>query len=329
VGEAALKDLLADQLRLIGQQIADLHRAENTEQMWKITERLDPEKRVAEDLPVEEVVEEYRMAVEAARAWMRERAIPISFDEYSYFYDAIFQLTAESVRRYEQHQDQAIARTRGEYLAGVMHQLRAPLSALAVQVEVLSRLPAPPAPPALARLRRNLRRMSFLVNGVLRVERYRPDETPLKPQAILLAGLIDDIIADHDHDATTKRLRLEAHIDRSLQLEVDPDLFTDVVGNFVQNAIKFTNAGFVLVEADASCNEVTVRVRDSGPGIDRERRATIFKDVQAGSGGGAGIGLQIAKHAAAAQGGSVGVDSEPGRGSIFWLRLPRRVPPRS
>jgi two-component system sensor histidine kinase SenX3 len=328
VGEAALKDLLPQQLKVIGEQLLNLERAENTERMWKIPDRLDPEKRVGEDIPIEEVVQEYRLVVEVIRQRILEHKTDVSFDEYSYFYDAIFQLTAESVRRYERHRAEAISQSRGEYLASIMHQIRSPLAAVGMQIEALSRGPQAPGGPAVARLRRNLRRMSFLVNGVLRIERFRPEEMPVEPRPMSPWRAIEEIMTDHEYEAVARKLRFEAHVSRSLQMEIDPDLFTDVIGNFVQNAIKHTREGFVIVEAEEEPDQVIFRVRDSGPGIPEEMQRSLFKEIQPGSGGGVGIGLQIAKHAAEAQGGSVGFETEPGKGSQFWIRLPRRVPPR-
>jgi two-component system sensor histidine kinase SenX3 len=103
VSEASLKDHLSPQLRLIGEQLLDLPAAENPGQMWKVTERLDPEERVSQEMPIEEVVQEYDLAIDVVRTWIEERGIEVSFLEYSYFYRSMFELTAESVRRYAEH----------------------------------------------------------------------------------------------------------------------------------------------------------------------------------------------------------------------------------
>jgi two-component system sensor histidine kinase SenX3 len=329
VSEAALKDMLGQQLEVIGEQLENLQQAESTERMWKVEERLDPEERLAQDIPVEEVVQEYRLVVTVARAWIRERKLPVSFDEYSYFFDAIFQLAAESVKRYVQYQAESVSVGRAEYLAGIMHQMRGPLSALGLQIEALGRKSRPVSEPALARIGRTLDRLMFLVNGVLRVERYRPEEMPVAPRPVCPARLVEEILADHEHVAVVKDLRVEVHIDPSLQMVLDPDLFTDCIGNFVQNAFKFTDTGYICIDAEEHRDHVLFRVKDSGCGVPPERLASLFKAIQPGSGGGAGIGLQIAKHAAEAQGGTVGVESTPGGGSTFWLRLPHTVPARS
>jgi signal transduction histidine kinase len=328
VSEAALKDHLVPQLRLIAEQLRDLAGAESPETLWQVGERLDPESRVLEEVPIGEVVQEYRLAVDVVRDWIAERGIEVSFGEYSYFYGSIFELAAESVRRYAKRQAELVSRSRAEYLAAVMHQLRTPLSTLAVGLQRLERDAGHPDSATMSKLARGVRRIAFLVNGVLRLERYRPEETPVRPRDVSPAREVQALLADLEHEAIRKGLHLEERVSPTLRMTLDPDLFADGLGNLLQNALKFTSSGFVVVEADEEEDAVTFRVRDSGPGIPPERRESLFRLQQPGSQGGAGIGLLIARHAALAQGGEIGVESEVGRGSTFWIRLPRRVPAR-
>jgi two-component system sensor histidine kinase SenX3 len=322
--ETALKDRLPVQLRVIGEQLRELDRAENPEDMWKVTDRLHPEARVEQDFPIEELVKEYRVLVDTVRGWIKERGIQIDFQESSYFYAAIFELVAESVRRYATHQAERVRTDRAQYLAGVMHQLRTPLSAMLMQVELLDRRDHPPDASAVSRLRRNVRRIRTLVDGVLRLERYQPSEIPFRREEVHLVRLIDGLMSDYESDAAQKGLRFEAHVNRSLRLTTDPDLLVDALGNLVQNAVKFTTDGFVIVHAEERPDAVVFHVRDSGPGIPEDQQRTLFKQLQPGTGGGAGLGLQIARHAAEAMEGHIEVQSAPGRGSVFSLHV-RRV----
>jgi two-component system, OmpR family, sensor histidine kinase SenX3 len=329
VAEAALKDHLSPQLRLIGEQLLDLSAAENPGQMWKVTERLDPEARVTQEIPIEEVVREYDLAIDVVRTWIEERRIEVSFLEYSYFYRSMFELTAESVRRYVEHQAGEVRKQRAHYLAAVMHQLRTPLSALSIQAELLGRNEQRPSAEAIDKLRRNVRRISVLVDGILRLERFHTWEVPVRPEEVHPAHLVDGIVSDHEPQAARMGLRFEAHVNRSLRMTLDPDLFLDALSNLVGNAVKYTTEGFVIVEAQEEAESVVFHVRDSGPGIAAEKQTELFKQAQPGSLGGAGIGLQIAQHAAQAQGGLIEVHSEVGKGSVFSLRLPRVVAART
>jgi signal transduction histidine kinase len=114
-------------------------------------------------------------------------------------------------------------------------------------------------------------------------------------------------------------------IDRALEMELDPDLFIDVMGNLVDNAVKYTPSGFVRVEVVEEPGAVVFKVRDSGPGIAPDRQAGLFGAVQPGERSGAGIGLHVAYRAVTAMGGSIGIESTSGRGTMVWFRLPWRV----
>lgn len=324
VGEAALKDHLPVQLRVIGEGLRDLESAEHPERIWQITERLDPEARVSQDIPIEEVVQEYRLVVEVIRPWIRERGLRVSFEEYSYFYSALFELTAESVRRYAVYQAEQVARDRSHYLAGLAHQMRTPLSSLALQLQILQRSHEV-APELLEPALRGVRRLNFLIEGVMRLERFKPEELPVRPRRLRPAKLIDEALDDRRAEASPKGLRLEVHANRLLEMDVDEHLFVDVLGNLLDNAIRYTPAGFVRVEVEEEPEHVLFKVRDTGPGISEARQAQLFQPVESVRAGGLGIGLHVASRAVTAQGGEIGLESRLNEGSLFWFRLPRAV----
>ena len=324
--ETELKDKIPQQLRVLGEQLRDPTFAEDPSQMWKVTERLDPELRVAERIPIEDLVLGYKILVNVIRSWISERAIEVSFAEYSYFYDAVFELVAESVRRYESFRAAQVARERSEYLAGIAHQMRSPLSALALSVHVLERRAPSLDRVIIDRIRRSVRRLQGLVDGVLRLERFTPEELPVKAQEIDCFRLATEIVSDREHEASRKGLRVEVDVPRELRMIADPDLLRDAVDNLVDNAIKYTPSGVVEVSARAEDpDRVVFAVEDSGPGIRPERRGELFAPVESERSGGTGIGLVVVQRAVAAQHGEVGVDSEPGEGARFWFRLPRDV----
>lgn len=327
VGEAAIKDHLPWQLRLIGEQLREPGRAATPAQLWQQAERLRPEARVEQDIPIAEVVQEYKLAMRVIREWVAERRLQVEFEEYSYLYEALFELVAESVRRYAHYQAERVSQERAEYLAGLAHQMRTPLAALIMRAQLLGRCPER-APQLADKLERNARHLLFLVNGVMRLERFKPEELPVRPRMLYPSNLIDDLIDDRRAAAEPKGLRLEALVDRSLSMCLDPELFTDALGNLLDNAIKYTEQGFVRVEVEPEGDTVLFRVRDSGPGISPARRKTLFRPTEPGPHGGMGIGLHVVKRAVEAQQGELGVETGLGQGSTFWFRLPRRVPER-
>lgn len=324
IEEAALKDHLSPQLLRIGEQMMDLEGADSPEDNWKITSRMDPEARVDQDMPIEEVVMEYSLALDVLRQWISDSGLEPSFKEYTYLYQNIFELTAESVRRYEARRQELVSQERSRYLAGLTHQMRTPISTLTMQMQILERQRE--VTPSLVNVcQRNLKRLSLMVNTVMRLERFKPNELPVRPQLIYPARLIDQALDDYQPDATHKGLRLETEVDRTLDMRTDPDLFLDVLGNLIDNAVKYTASGFVRVEVEAvtSASEVLVKVIDSGPGIAADRQAGLFGPVEPVELSGAGIGMHVAQRAATALGGSIGIESAPGEGTEVWFKLPR------
>lgn len=326
VSEPEIKDKLPLQLRVLGEQLQKLSQAEDPAMLWTQPERLDPELRVGEGVPIEDVVLGYKLLVDVLRHWIRERGLDVAFAEYTYLFDAVFELVGESVRRYATYRAEQVARERAEYLAGLTHQMRSPLSALALGIQLLEEVDPPVDPDLMERLHRNVHRLRVLVDGVMRLERFKPHELPVSPQPTHPARLIDEIMDDRAPEAARKGLRLVVHVDRTLRMTFDPELFRDALGNLVDNALRYTPSGFVQVEVEEEPDHILFKVRDSGPGVPPERYEELFSALYPDKPGSAGIGLTIVHRAVAAQGGEVGVESEPGRGSLFWFRLPRTVP---
>lgn len=329
LSEAALKDHLAVQLRVLGGALSERKSSnESPRKLWEEHGRLAPEERVRDEIPIEEVVREYAFVIDEVRRWLDERGEQVPIEEYSFFSIALFELAAESARRYAKFQTEQVARERSEYVAGIVHQLRTPVSTLSLYVQRFEQGKAETDSRMLERLRRTVSRLSRLVDGILRLERFQPDELPLHPETLAPAQVIDQIVADYEHDASLKGLRLDVSANRSARMQVDRDLLVDALGNLIQNAIKYTEKGFVRITLEERKEEVVFRVEDSGPGISPERQRELFRPVRPGQPGGAGLGLSIAFRAALAQGGALELDSELHRGSAFLLRLPWAVQAR-
>jgi signal transduction histidine kinase len=315
-------------LRLIGEQLKNFGTAEEPEEMWKLVNRLEPELRIAQQIPIHEVVQEYCIAVDVVRDWIEERKIEVPFHEYSYFYRALFELTAESIRRYSTRQAEIVTEERARYLAGLAHQMRGPLSSFPVLIDQARQAAISGAEineSVVQICDRNLKRLVSLIENVLKLERFKPDEIVVSPQRTTPSVIVANVLADNDHDAASKGLRLENAVDPSLEMETDPELLLDAMSNLIQNAVKYTSSGFVRVEGRAEGDRILFRVIDSGRGIPDEQRSTLFRTVQPGEAGGGGIGLLIVQRAVAALGGTVGLESNPGGGSVFWFRLPGLV----
>ncbi|MDB4996103.1 MAG: histidine kinase [Myxococcaceae bacterium] len=331
VSEVALKDLAPLQLRVIADALCDgTYRSESPHALWRNNEaRLQPEHRVPQLIPVEEIVQEYWLLVSTVRDWAEEKHLAPKFAEYTYFYEAIFELIAESVRRYSAFKAEEVRRERAQYVAGIAHQMRGPISVLATGLAGLDIVRDPENEHLLASLRRNIQRLTAQVAAVMRLERYREEEVPVHPEAIYPARVIDEIVSDMRDEAAKKAVAVEIVANRRAQIEADPQLLVDALDNLIGNAVRYTDTGSIRIEMEESDEAIEFRVTDTGPGIDRERKAELFKPVHSARRGGLGLGLAVACRSVKAQGGAIGVESTPGKGSTFWFRLPRSVHARA
>lgn len=331
LSEEQLKHKIALQLRTIGAWLDDVRSpgVQKASTIWGLPESLDPEARVQQDIPIEEVVLHYGLLAETVLRLLQERPIEVTPGEIALFFQALIALIAETARRYAAFKEAQQTQERAAYLARLTHQMRTPLTVLKLHADILSRSDPPTNGHLVGSIARNVKRLTRLVDGVMRLERFKPEEIPVLPVELSPAKLIDQVVDDNVHEADRKALRVEVLVNRVLRMQVDPTLFVDALGNLLQNAIRYTESGYVRIEVEERSTEVVFKVRDTGPGIPREKQLCMFKPVEPDTAGGAGIGLTIVYRAATAQGGTVGVESEPGQGSLFWFTLPRIVTPRS
>jgi signal transduction histidine kinase len=132
--------------------------------------------------------------------------------------------------------------------------------------------------------------------------------------------------------ATEKKLTLKVELPSDLPTaHGDQRRLTQVLLNLVGNAIKFTDIGEVAIEAAASNGTYTVAVRDTGPGIDLVDQGKIFEEFQQADSSitktksGTGLGLSISRRIVAMHGGRIWVQSAPGHGSTFFVKVPVNV----
>jgi two-component system phosphate regulon sensor histidine kinase PhoR len=232
------------------------------------------------------------------------------------------------VRRVEQ--------VRRDFVANVSHELRTPLASIKSVIETLEggALDDPAvARDFLSRADAEVDRLVQMVEELLELSRIESGELPLAQEPVQMAAVVADAV---------ERLRPQAEKQGlSLTLEAAPDLppvigdaerLERVVVDLIHNAVKFTPAGgSVHVSAGLADGGVTVRVSDTGVGIAPEDLPRIFERFYKGGrsrgGGGTGLGLAVVKHVVEAHGGTVSVESEPGRGSTFSFSIPASSPP--
>ena len=226
-------------------------------------------------------------------------------------------------------------RRKDEFLAMLAHELRNPLAPIRNSVEVLRRIG--PADPRLLQvgemIDRQVAHMARLVDDLLDVSRVSRGKILLRAERLDLVPLVAAVVADLRGLLATSGLELDQELPlEPIWLSGDPTRLSQVVGNLLQNANKFTNPGGkvrVRLAADRESGQAVLTVEDTGIGMDPDILARLFEPFSQADGsldrsrGGLGLGLALVKGLVDLHGGEVRAASPgPGRGSTFTVRLP-------
>ena len=233
-------------------------------------------------------------------------------------------------------QAQAMSLTKSAFVTSMSHELRTPLNAIIGLTEMMvtnaARFGTEKALEPLRRVHRAGTHLLGLINQVLDLSKIEAGKLELNPETVNLALLLEDVIGTARQLAEQNKNRLILDAQENLgQLTVDPMRLRQILLNLLSNACKFTKQGEVKLRvrkvADGR-NWIELAVADTGIGMTPEQQAKLFEEfTQADSStarqyGGTGLGLAITRKLARMMGGDVTVASEPGKGSVFTVRLP-------
>jgi PAS domain S-box-containing protein len=236
----------------------------------------------------------------------------------------------------------AASLAKSAFLANMSHELRTPLNGilglLDLALESDSDTTVQRHQVELAR--ESSRVLADLLNDVLDLSRIEAGRLEIESAPFDLRRLLDSVRTVHEVLAESRGLllRFEVHLGPSPQVWVlgDATRVRQILNNYLSNALKFTVKGEVVVRVGrlgqlAEQGPVQIEVLDTGPGITPAVQSRLFSAFEQGDAsaarrqGGSGLGLAICRELAFLMQGKVGVDSEPGRGSRFWVELP--LPP--
>ncbi len=181
--------------------------------------------------------------------------------------------------------------------------------------------------------RDNMDRLALIASDLLDMSRIEAGMMQLRQKSISIKSLMQRLIFSFEPKVKRKGLKLEVNLPKKeeLHIYVDVDRITQVFTNLVDNAIKFTKEGSVEISIRAKEDEVECCVADTGTGISRENLSGLFDKFtqfgrRAGPGQkGTGLGLAISKRIVELHGGRIWVESEFGKGSMFYFSLPGLV----
>ena len=250
-------------------------------------------------------------------------------------------IAIENVRLFDEIQEKnrqlaEASQNKSQFVSSMSHELRTPLNAIIGLTEMMvtnaARFGTERALEPLQRVNRAGNHLLGLINQVLDLSKIEAGKLELNPQTVQLAPLIDEVAGTARQLAEQNKNRLVVEAQDNLgTLTVDPMRLRQILLNLLSNACKFTKEGEVALRGRRVSNGgawIELSVSDTGIGMTPEQRAKLFEEftqadaTTAQQFGGTGLGLAITRKLARMMGGDVTVTSEPGKGSVFTVRLP-------
>jgi signal transduction histidine kinase/CheY-like chemotaxis protein len=232
------------------------------------------------------------------------------------------------------------SRHKSQFLANMSHELRTPMNAIIGVSEMLFEdardLGREDEVEPLSRILRAARHLLTLINDILDLSKIEAGKMELQLESVSIAALVEDVAGTMRPlaEANGNRLRIECATGVGT-MHADPTRVRQALLNLASNAVKFTEQGLVTIAAtrvtDGPEEVIVLRVSDTGIGMTTEQTARLFQDfTQADASttrryGGTGLGLAISRRFCRMMGGDITVDSAPGQGSTFTIRLPAVV----
>ena len=218
-------------------------------------------------------------------------------------------------------------RMKTAFLANISHEVRTPLNAIVGFSEVLAGNPSDDERTMLSKLiRQNNARLLHIFDDVVNMSRLEAGGGSVSKQRFLVKDFLQEVVEKYAAQAAEKHLTLavDAHSE-TLEPHTDRDRLLQIVCHYVENALKFTTAGSITIGANLEVGHMRVWVRDTGKGIEAEycgdklfERFVKVDEFEQGT----GLGLSICRSLAIMLGGKVGMESELGVGSLFWVDVP-------
>ncbi len=220
--------------------------------------------------------------------------------------------------------------TRQQLTRDVAHELRTPLTTLRAHIEALQDGVVAPAAAVYASLHDDVLLLTRLIDDLESIARSESGELPLALADVAVADAFRAAEAAFRATAQAAGVALRVEDDGDLRVRADPVRLGQMLRNVIANALAYTpSGGHVTLSAEPDGDCVLLRIADTGAGIDPAHLSHVFERFyradasRSRATGGSGLGLAIVRQFAHAHGGTADITSQPGRGTIVTLRLPR------
>jgi signal transduction histidine kinase/DNA-binding response OmpR family regulator/HPt (histidine-containing phosphotransfer) domain-containing protein len=253
----------------------------------------------------------------------------------------ILQMTEQTFVRLEHTTEAALtaARLKSQFLANMSHEIRTPMNGILGVLDLINRTDLSSKQQRYVQIiESSARSLLTIINDVLDFSKMEAGKYELRADEFEVRQITQEVAELLSPKAHDKTLDLIMRVDPAVPQTIigDMDRIKQVLNNLIGNAIKFTEHGHVELRVSvesAAAEELTLRfaVTDTGLGISQADQARLFAVFSQVDGsltrkhGGTGLGLAISKQLAAAMGGKIGVESEPGQGSTFWFTIITRA----
>lgn len=232
---------------------------------------------------------------------------------------------------------------KSDFLATMSHEIRTPMNGMLAMADLLNKARLAPQQKRYAEvIAKSGQSLLAIINDILDFSKIEADRLELEKIAVRPTAIVDDVVSLFWERAATKDIDLAAYVapETPEEIEGDPVRISQILSNLVNNALKFTDEGHVVVAVkrkkqpgDSAQNNCVIEfsVTDTGVGIAEDKQAAIFEAFSQADQtttrkfGGTGLGLAISRRLVEAMGGKIGLVSKPGKGARFYFTMPTRV----